>query len=994
MRKFSVFQSLSLTLSLGLGLGLLTACQPQTLHSLNPPLANSPVQTRMNLQDVGLQGRIQLAREGEQLRVSLQLEEDAKSQRFAAGQGGFRTQAVTCGLIDSLEMRISGIGIANPIAVSVNPMSMGSCQFNSAGIIENIPYGAARIITVTGKKADGTAIAMVKTAVNIDGESANVEISHRTTPVALILEQLINLGARGEIYATTLSLSELQNWVDTLTGFEGEFPSYSYSQHPKSLRPNVLAQAIANNNGQIPASPPADYLQPMGTVNLQIVGASSDFDLVGVIGDPISTEQTTNVNGEHEFIFSNVMPGSWPVLINNGASTRNTMVNVSGGGTATVTLDLNSEVFSPAWSLLEGPQASKVSEVARDAANNLFMATPGGVFHSDDDGASWVRANQGLGELGIHSVSSDVSDTTNAYVYIGTQSGKVYRRSFQNNESEWTLLGSGPVAGSPVITVYPERVSGRVYAGTQSHGLFEWDGSGWSGVNLGLPQSPFQPITALLKDPGSEHFYLVNGSNGVYRTTTPDAPGSGWAPEGTGLSGQNVLSLLLQNATLTVGTAEGSVFSKSVTLPTGSWSSGSSPGATGIRQLFFTSDTFYAATNGGLKKASNVSDMPATWEHVGMVASPYPPQHPNALVLNKMVIDGTGDRILIGTDGAGANRLNLMGGAWDTPNAGLNNASVRALLQSSATDSILYAATDGGNVFRNNDGGAGDNWDSLPNFPMGEINGRERYGSALAARTDSIFHDLYLATEGNGVFCQDNFSSSSGPNSPWQRVGSSLPSNARINSLILAGDALLAGIASSSDNPGLYRLTATDADCSQGIWTQLSGLSSVSALASKPGSPTHVYAGGNGQIHVTTDVSAGAPIWTTVSPVGAGSSVTALGVSTNNPDVVYAGISGGSGPFLAKSTDSGSSFSNLNFAPPNINQVLSIAVDPNNANRVFVGTNRGVFMSADGGLSWVPFNSDLLQEQPIQIPALIYFDSAYLLAGSAGQGLFKTLLGG
>ena len=67
--------------------------------------------------------------------------------------------------------------------------------------------------------------------------------------------------------------------------------------------------------------------------------------------------------------------------------------------------------------------------------------------------------------------------------------------------------------------------------------------------------------------------------------------------------------------------------------------------------------------------------------------------------------------------------------------------------------------------------------------------------------------------------------------------------------------------------------------------------------------------------------------------------------------VVYATYAGFGGTHLWKSTDGGATWSPLGSDLPDI-PVHSIAVDPARRERLYLGTDLGVFVSLDGGAHW------------------------------------------
>src|ERR1700682_837226 len=138
----------------------------------------------------------------------------------------------------------------------------------------------------------------------------------------------------------------------------------------------------------------------------------------------------------------------------------------------------------------------------------------------------------------------------------------------------------------------------------------------------------------------------------------------------------------------------------------------------------------------------------------------------------------------------------------------------------------------------------------------------------------------------------------------------------------------------------------------------------VVAVAGVPGDSTTFYFGAvNGGIWKTTDAGV---VWVPIfdcQPVG---SIGALAVAPSDPKTIYAGtgetdiredLSSGNGVY--KSTDGGSTWKHIGME--DTRQISRIAIDPQNANIVYVGAlghvygpseDRGVYKSVDGGSHW------------------------------------------
>jgi len=113
--------------------------------------------------------------------------------------------------------------------------------------------------------------------------------------------------------------------------------------------------------------------------------------------------------------------------------------------------------------------------------------------------------------------------------------------------------------------------------------------------------------------------------------------------------------------------------------------------------------------------------------------------------------------------------------------------------------------------------------------------------------------------------------------------------------------------------------------------------------------------------------------------------VFSLAVDPKNPDKVFVGFYGGG---LAISLDGGKSWvlSASGMIPEAI--VTAIVIDPNNPQVVYVGTlNSGVYLSLDGGKTWTTLN-DGLSTRAVRSLALSG-DSSVLYMASEGGGVFR-----
>jgi photosystem II stability/assembly factor-like uncharacterized protein len=151
-------------------------------------------------------------------------------------------------------------------------------------------------------------------------------------------------------------------------------------------------------------------------------------------------------------------------------------------------------------------------------------------------------------------------------------------------------------------------------------------------------------------------------------------------------------------------------------------------------------------------------------------------------------------------------------------------------------------------------------------------------------------------------------------------------------------------------------------------WTPISpdlskGQGYVSAITVAPSDGNVIYAGtSDGNIQVTRN---GGGNWSNLTKAPLPNRfVSRLAVDRTNADLVYAVFNGfathtpGQPGHVFKSSNGGQSWQDISGNLPDV-PTLSIILDPNHANTVYIGTDTGVFQTTSGGASWIPFNNGL-----------------------------------
>ncbi|PYS90143.1 MAG: hypothetical protein DMF64_15735 [Acidobacteria bacterium] len=211
---------------------------------------------------------------------------------------------------------------------------------------------------------------------------------------------------------------------------------------------------------------------------------------------------------------------------------------------------------------------------------------------------------------------------------------------------------------------------------------------------------------------------------------------------------------------------------------------------------------------------------------------------------------------------------------------------------------------------------------------------------------------------------------------------------------------------------GGTKMWRTDnAAASWGLTSQVLTSGSITAIAVAPTNPDHVLAGtASGRVNKTLvgTTATSATIWTqNFTPRGNGNGqITWLAFDPTNENIAYCTISNFNGTANAngtnaghvfKSTDGGTNWTlidgtqtanNLN-AIPDV-PADTIVVDPNNTQRLYVGTDLGVFVTLDGGANWYKEVTGFSNVQTQTLTALNNGGITSLYAFTYGRGAYKV----
>ena len=132
-------------------------------------------------------------------------------------------------------------------------------------------------------------------------------------------------------------------------------------------------------------------------------------------------------------------------------------------------------------------------------------------------------------------------------------------------------------------------------------------------------------------------------------------------------------------------------------------------------------------------------------------------------------------------------------------------------------------------------------------------------------------------------------------------------------------------------------------------------------IAESPHSKDVIYVGADdGLVHITTD---GGRSWKNISPELEEGMINSIDVSPHNPAIVYIAYNrykfDDFKPYILKSTDYGNSWKILGSGIEENSFVRVVREDIEKEGLLYAGTERGIYMSTDGGISWHKWQRNL-----------------------------------
>jgi photosystem II stability/assembly factor-like uncharacterized protein len=639
--------------------------------------------------------------------------------------------------------------------------------------------------------------------------------------------------------------------------------------------------------------------------------------------------------------------------------------------------------------------------------NILYVgAVSGGVWKTTNGGSSWFPLKDNMENLAVCALAMDPSNSN--ILYAGTGEGFFNYDAIRgegifkttDGGTTWTQLSSTKNSNFYYVNdLQFDAATGRLYAATRNGLYYSANGgTSWSLVTGGSSGSSAHCMDIEIANTSPTTIFTAYGQfnqSAIYRSTNGgNSFNSIHSITGTGrieLATSPSNSQILYASFMERSTSEISQFQRSsdggnsfaaVTVPGPSltYNNYAGPQAwyNNILAVHPTNpDIVYAGgvdmfktTNGGTtwSQITNWYTHPSyAYVHADHHAIAFHPTNPNTL--------------FVGTDGGIYKSVNS-GSLWTALNNGL---AVTQFYYGAVhpTSNIFYGGTQDNGTLKS---GSGLSWT--------EILGGDGGATEVDFNTPTTLYAEYVYLA---------FFKSTNNGASWTKKMNGIPVGTEYWDGTTDRCQFIAPFVMDPNNSqtliaGTYKLYKTTDGANN--WTAISDDltgdgtgaqgATVSTIAVAKGNSNVIYVGcSNGRVQVTTNNGSS---WTLATSGLPTLYVKDIEISSTNPGTAYVTFSGYTASSkIYKTSNYGTSWTNISSGLPNL-PVNCVALNPDNASQIIVGTDLGIFSSSNDGGSWMPDNNGLAN---VSIADLDYRSSdKTLYAATHGRSMFKAALSG
>jgi hypothetical protein len=640
--------------------------------------------------------------------------------------------------------------------------------------------------------------------------------------------------------------------------------------------------------------------------------------------------------------------------------------------------------------------SGRIAAVAVDPHNPAHVlcgAAAGGVWESFDRGGSWAPRTDFAPTLAVGAIAFDPK--TAGVVYCGTGEGNFYWNlgagllKSSDGGTTWTTLCTTPFVGQGFYDLKIDSANTQHLLSANTYGVYE---SINGGVNWTQRRSVVSAWSiSIAPGGGSNAEILAACKDGVWRSTDG---GTTWAvvtpPGAPAVFDRLAVAHAPSNAAIVYvyGAGLPQIQIPGTTLPTdkmatpylwrrttatGAYSAFAPPASLTTTQDWYDWFLAVAPDNAGQIYVGAIdswrgdfSGTTWTWSALSNKGSTGDSIHPDQHAIT--FEPGTPATIYIGCDG-GLFRSPDRGITWASCNNGMVITEFEYIAQNMGSSRWIIGGT--------------------------QDNGTERYtgDSAWTHVMDGDGGDCAVLRDSPNIVFAEYYGISpqvSKSNGDWTTFGGlSPPVPAKEGSLFYCP---LTCSSSGGTTIALGTAALYISRDSGSTWTRLTFPTTATASALYIPGINDVYVGTtDGRLFHTKWNGSSWPALTALTTPRAGAFVSGLNVDPNNLNQILVTYSTVGGGMFYVSTNGGTSWTDRTAGLPSLS-VNTVEVDSRNANRVWAGTDLGVYQSLNLGATWTNFSNGLPN---VIVGDLLFHPNAWVLrAGTRSRGVWEIPVDG
>jgi photosystem II stability/assembly factor-like uncharacterized protein len=602
----------------------------------------------------------------------------------------------------------------------------------------------------------------------------------------------------------------------------------------------------------------------------------------------------------------------------------------------------------------------RVSAIAVDPADPTHLlcgSAGGGIWESQDTGATWIPTTDQMPTLAIGAVTFDPHDSTR--VYAGTGEGNFYANLgvgvYRSNDggTTWTLMAGTSFVGIGFYDLVVDPVDPKTLYAATTNGFYMSPNSGvsWSlkrpAKCWDITVHPSGGTTEILASFADGLFASANGGNSFTAVALPSAPAGAWvrlavdrvtaSPDVAYAFGASGNTPHLWRRAGTTWTKITSLATMNVSQAWYDWYVAASPADSG--EVFLGAiDAFRGKLSGANWTWKNISTQGQNSIHPDQHCLTFSPDNPKI--------------IYAGNDG-GIYRSPSSGASWKELNRGLGITEIEYLASDPNLWTWLMAGTQDNGTIRFT---GTTKWDHIADGDGGDCGVNQ-------LNPNEVYHSYYNVTLERSNNKGDTWTSLSPPN-----MASLFYPPVEVSGATVAIGGVSLVITRTGGPP----------------WTTVSlGLPSGDGASAMRAIDANTFLIGTTKGRMLCVAWNGTSWSVTNLTSPAARYISCIAVDPSNPLrlwVTYSQIGGGR---VFRSDDAGATWTDCTSGLPGI-PMNAVVVDPANFKRVWVSADVGVYQTDDLGSTWTNFSTGLPNAMAVDL--LFHKQDRMLICGTRNRG--------